>query len=746
MARGTRSAEHEGIQVQVRPTGKRHIPFFGSLLVAVVFLPVLFGISRLFYLWDQPTGVMIADGWLISGLVLAVFAIGVGLFHAKRTNFVIKHVSFTLAMVGLGGNLFTLLGFKHRVLSVPGAFLILIIWASWMLYRIDVFRAKATGESGDSWGDLVGLARSRPKNVKVTENQVTFDVEHGVGETHGDVVRGVTKLANAAGVITGRAQVVEGERGGVSHVAWSMADTFADWRNWPGPSHPGASFAYPFRTAWYEDGEDEWFSFTPTFAELSKSMVSDLVSPMGTFLGFAGITGSGKSGFLNNLVAEGLTRVDAEVVWVDAEKLRQNAGWALDMLAMAAGTPEQVNILTRGLRGLAEYRVELFGQAALDSILDPDAPLQGREWTPMLAQELRTPAVLVVCDEADTIIRTKLWEWLATRGRSLGIFLCVGGPRVSTAEVTALLRSAIGAWKTFGQGDAISGMFTLPDDVRETVDVQKLREQGLHYLTGAPGVERRRWSTLAREFRSDTRTLRQVVQAARARFEPMGFTEEEQRWLGDAWLKLRPEVLMGVRAAGPTRGNDDDDDPIPGVPEDPTRRADETPTEPVAGYNGDDPGDLEAGGKMAVRTSSSGTCVEDDELAAMDNSALDPETAAEAALVDPEVPFDTRVPDGEAPVGVRGTKPRVSEAEERRALDDVFRRFAEDPTKAEFGNKDILDALPCWMSPATMSRRLAALEGGERLMPPGLELERLEGGRLGRWRLNRTKPSPKPRG
>jgi hypothetical protein len=720
-------------QSHVRPVGKRPVPFMASFLVAFGFLPALYAISRWVYLWDQATGVMMADGWLISGFLVALVAIAIGLFQAKRTTFVIKHVATTVILLGLAANITTLVGWHNRFWDVVLFFATLILWASWMLYRIDVFRAKATGESADGWGDIIGLARSRPKNIKVTEAQVLFDVEHGPGETHQDVVRGIAQAADAAGVITGRATVTEDERGGTSHVAWSMADAFAHWRMFPGPSHPGATFAMPFRTAYYENGDDEWFSFTPNpFA----SPLTSFRAPQATFVGAAGATGMGKSGFLNNVAAEGLTRVDANVIWVDAEKLFQNAGWCLDQLALAAGSPEQARTLTHGLRGLAEYRVQVLGQAALNSVMDPSKPMMGREWSPTVARELRMGAVLIIVDEADTIIKTKAWEWLAARGRSLGFFLCVGAPRVSTAEVSALLRGSVATWKTFGMGDNYSGMFTLPDDVRETVQPERLREGGLHYLTGAPGVPRQQWSWLSREFQNDTRLLRQMVTRARATYEPIGFTEEEQRWLGKAWEELRPEVLMAIRVAGPTRS--EEDGPVAPVPEDPTRRGDETPTQSVAAPVVDDDEDEE--GKGSVKTSATGTVVDDDDPAAMDQTAIDPETAREMAGVDPSVPFDTRVPPGES-VDLPHVKPQVSEAEQAAALDAVLVAFADRADRQEFGNQDVQDVLLVEISASTLSRRLHELAEGTRLTPPGLELERV--GTRGRFRIIRTKPKPR---
>src|ERR1041384_6247346 len=100
MARGASRSDGETVSVQVRPTKKRATPFLASLLLTFLILPALFAASRGIMLWDPATGILVAHGWFVTGFVTAGIAIGVGLFHAKRTHFVIKHVAVTLVFVG----------------------------------------------------------------------------------------------------------------------------------------------------------------------------------------------------------------------------------------------------------------------------------------------------------------------------------------------------------------------------------------------------------------------------------------------------------------------------------------------------------------------------------------------------------------------------------------------------------------------------------------------------------------------
>jgi hypothetical protein len=141
--------------------------------------------------------------------------------------------------------------------------------------------------------------------------------------------------------------------------------------------------------------------------------------------------------------------------------------------------------------------------------------------------------------------------------------------------------------------------------------------------------------------------------------------------------------------------------------------------------------------------SASGTSVADDELAAVDNTSIDPEVAREAARVDLDAPIDTSVPDG-PPVAVPTVKPMPrDEAHELECIDAALTDILGDRPSAEFGNQDVQDRLTVHVSPSTLSRRLAWYEAGNRMVPPGAQIERQENIKRGRWRVYRTRPAPK---
>jgi hypothetical protein len=745
-----RRSEHEPTS-HVRPTGKRHVPFLASFMVAFLLVPALFAISRGVMLWDPATGVMVADAWLISGGLLALIAISVGLFHAKRNTLIIKHVATTIALLGLGGNLYTFLGWHHRFMNVAGVFGTAILWGSWMLYRIDVFRAKATGETTDSWGEVIGLAKSRPRKVKTTDSQVIIDVEHGPGETIKDVRRAAEELEDKTGAIVGRTTVTPNERGGGSTMALTMADPFDVWRPFPGLSHPGSGFAMPFRTAYYETGEDQWFGFVRG----RPSPYTDFVAPSATFVGLVGATGVGKSGEENNIAGEGLARRNVIVCWVDAEKLYQNAGWALDMLGMAAKNREQAKRLSRALRKLAEYRVELFGQISLDAILDPDNPdaIGGREWTDELAEETGEGACLVIMDEADTFLSKGEWDWLGKRGRSLGIFLVPSVPRASTQEVPAAFRGSIASWKTFSIGDKYSGEFTLSQEARDGgANPESLRLVGAHYFDLAPGVPTRMWPVLCRSYWSDGGMLRRMVKAAREgkvlvpngpvrtsddgrklppplvqvgtcrAFEPAVFTEEAIRWMGEDYDACTPAAVMALRGPEGHDAGDDEDDEDGGiaVPDD----MEATQRVPAAGRAGED--DMDDDDR--IERNAEGSDPDEGPNVGTVATLAHPEFADEARGLDPHEPGEPIVPPGEH-FSLPDDKPEPpSEEQEVADIHAALVSILNDGLET-FTPADVQARMKYAMRPYTMTRRLSAIcDGDERLTPPGMRVERLRAG------------------
>lgn len=787
--------EREEYRGHLRPTEKRAVPFLGALLVAFVVMPGLFFISRLVFLWDQTTGIMVANAWFLAGAGLALAAVGVGLFHARRTNFLIKHVALTLLLVGFAGNFYTLGGFHHRLWNVMAVFGTAMLWGSWMLYRIDAFRAKAKGESETGWGELIGLARSRPRKIRTTDTHMFVDVEHGPGETGADVAGAAKRLESAVGAIAGGTVVTPGDRADTSHLSFEMADAFADWRSFPGLSHPGQTFALPFRTAYYATGVDEWFSFAATSGR--RSPLTDFVSEADTFVGAAGLTGMGKSGFLNNAAAEGLSRLDCIVCWLDKEKFLQNAGWAADMLGMGGngedsdGTPSNAKDFTRALRELARYRVGVFGQLALDAAVNPDSAGEdmGRSWTPELARETGEAAVLVIVDEADTAIHTEHWRWLSARARSLGIFLLPASPRVSTAEVPAIVRGSIGAWKTFGVGDNYSQGFTLSQATEDAgADPTKFREPGLHYLDRAPGVDPRMYPVKAREFRSHTKTLRRMVLQARRSFNPAVFSQGAVEAMGDYYWRCHPRVVLKLETAESLRAKFDAGVPLEseyvppgafdleqtmpmseveayvrlvasgelgGTPEQvaqarrilaanqPKPAAPAAPQAPPASRPREDHDEQD---EDEMGSSATGTDVDEDRVATIDHRAAgisDDELEREVREADPREPINTSHEgesvrlDAEDP-----DKPRWNPEQTEAEFDRTLAEFAS-AGKMTFTNQEVMEAMRCEFNAVTCSRRLHGLAETERIVPPGLKVERTD--RTGTWLIVRSSPSPRPR-
>lgn len=774
---------------QTRPVGKRHVPFAALILVAFVVVPVLETISWLVLLWDRPTGILAAWMWMVTGSLTSVIAVAVGI-HRRRATFTVWHVAVTSFLWGSASMLTTLAGWS-KVWGVIHFFGSMTVVLSWSLYRIDVFRAAATGQSNDGWGSFIGLARSRPKKVNFTDTHAEIVVEHGPGETGRDVASAAAKIESAIGAVPGGSTAVPGERADTTKLSFEMADAFANWRNWPGLSHPGLSFVYPHRTAYYATGVDQWFSFAATTGYVSP-VVPDFVSEMDTFIGAAGMTGSGKSGFLNNEAAESLSRCDAIVCWADREKFLQNVGWCASMLGMAADETNTKQFV-RALRELARYRVALFGQAALDAIDDDGAVADmGRKWSPELARETGEAAVLAIIDEADTIIQSTLWEWMAKRARSLGIFLLPATPRASTAEVPAIFRASIGCWKTFAVGDNYSQGFTLSQETEDAgADPTKFREPGMHYLDRAPGVDRRMYPVKSREYRSHTKILRSAVQAARAEMPngPATFSRGAIEAMGDAYWECHPRVVLKLEPVEslkdkygltpppevdhvPPEANFDAEQTMPlgqiqalmiavstgaiqstdqerfqarqilaanGLMPDGTPMAAETaPAQAppaVRPRRDDDEGEDDE--MMATAT---GTDVESGEVATVDLRAAglaDDALLREMASVDPREPIRYRQGEGIALDAEDPERPRLSPEATTAELDRVIAGFAEN-RKMAFTNQEVMQGMRCEFSATTCTRRLQGLADDERIVPPGLKIER--GDRSGTWLIIRVRP------
>jgi len=704
----------------------RSQPFLSVLLMAVFGAPALVIVLR-FFIFFSP-GLIGLIVWLVLflfGVLGPLTAMGVGYKVTKRIPFVVWHVAGTVEMFAVAVSIGVGLGW-HRtgphwwdripdVLLVPAPAVVvyllcaLLIALSWMLYRIDAFRA-ATGADGADSGKLAELvgwpkgATIRTGSIKSDEFAVTAIVDHpGVPISR---IQGTVPALEEHGFVRGRSSVVGEPKGGSSTMRFVHSDPMKTWRTWPGPSHPGGPFAAPFRTGYYSTGEPQWYGFAKTPDDFRSDVVPWFVAPNDAGFGRQGATRSGKSGDIAQEICEAMTRRDAVVMLVNLAKFLQDSGWALDLAELAADTPPRARNLFAGLRRLGEYRQRVMGNPRYEG--------RHRTWSSETYDELGFAAILLEVDEGDLVLSGADVTWLSTKGLSLGIFLSVAISRAATDGMASTLRSAIVQWKAFGCGQDYDAGFVLTDDTMAAgadPHVFGIEFPGAHYADRLQGVDHRMYPIDARSFKTE-RTfsdLRRAVEAARATFPVPHLTAGEIEAFGRAgYESCRPQaILLGER---PKDENMTDSDRRP-APDD---EGDDMPDlDELADEDRIDSGDPELDEAWETPT---------------DVSDLTEEFGADR--IDPSIPWASRSDAGD--MEYPQPKPVLSGPETLREFDAALIRMWRRGVK-EFGNEDVMNEMRCAMLPSRCSERFTALCDEEVLdvnPPGGLVIERLGRGRF----------------
>lgn len=712
-----------------REPDDRAQPFLSVLLTALVVVPAFCLLLRTFIAIGGD-GIKWLVVWLtlfLFGAVLPMVAIGVGYKVTKRIAFVVWHVAITAHLFADAVSLSVLPGWYHvsagkhwwddfgagvaNVFSVPLWMIVvytigsLCLAGSWLLYRIDAFRA-ATGTDDKDTGklaDLVGWPKGatvRAGSIESDEFAVTAIVDHpGVPIAK---LQGTVPAIEEHGFVRGRSSVIGEPKGGSSRVRFVHSDPLKTWRTWPGPSHPGDTFAAPFRTAYYSTGEVQWYGFAKTPDEFRSPVAPSFVMPNDAHILRQGATRSGKSGDIAGEICEALTRRDAVVMLVNLAKLRQDSGWALDFAELAADTKARARNLFAGLRRLGEYRSDVMGDLRYEG--------RHRTWTEETYDELGFPAVLIEVDEGDLVLSGTDVTWLSTKGLSLGIYLSASISRAATDGMASTLRSAIVQAKAFGCGQDYDAGFVLTDETMAAgADPHTFGTEfpGAHYADRLLGVDHRLYPVDARSFKTE-RTfsdLRQAVTAARANFPTPHLTQGEIEAFGRAEYEscLPQTILLGPRPK------------------------DENMTE------SDQPGsspDSEGDDDMLSTHLDSGD-PELDEAWEMSTDVSD--VTRECGPIDPRTPIPTS--DTSSDIEYPQAKPMVGPAETLAEFDAALIRMADRGVR-EFTNADVMEEMKVAMRPSRCSERFRALCEDETLNPPGLVIERLP--TRGRYLLVRT--------
>lgn len=701
---------------------KRSRKFRAVLIAALVVVPAFVLLLRVLIAIGGP-GILWLTVWLVLflfGMALPAAAVGIGYKVAKRVEFVIWHVAITAHLFADAVSLMLLPGWtrvspaRHwwdgfwtglqNVFSVPLWMVVVYLIGgsalagTWLIYRIDAFRAATSGEEKDGSG-LAALvkwpkgAKIRPGSIEADEFAITAEVDHD-GIPLAQIRSSAEAIEENPAFIRGRASVVGGEMGGRSTIRLVHTDPHSIWRPWPGLTHPGGFYHEPISTSYYSTGEKQWYSFVKTPKGYRSKLAPNFASPNGTFKGSQGMTSSGKSGDAAIELAEVFSRSDVQVVYIDTAKLLQNAGWCLEFCSLAAANRRDSGLLFAALRRLGEARTRILGEAGIRDFGHEAIEKTGLSW------------IHIFADEFDVAKQGADMTWLATKGRSLGMRFSFTLPRAHGGALDTDIRGAVGMWCQFGINQDYDKGFALSD---ETIAAGANPEQfgtsvpGAHYLDGAPGVDKRLYALDCRSYMTheDYGDLRAAVIAARATFTPMTWLPAELEALGPVAEALKPE---NVRAGH--IGQDDAQVPAAGP-------------KPAA-Y---DPAHQE-GSDMETTTD-------------LDDLKLDPATRAmlddlpDTDVSDLEAEFgnlDPRQPGPDVPTGedfeLPSVKPKADRAatiaEFEAALIRMSRRGVQ-----QFSNADLRDEMRVAMNPPAMSERFTALQNDATLNPPGLTVERL---------------------
>jgi hypothetical protein len=703
---------------------KRSRRFRAVLLVSCVVVPLTCIFFRLFVLAEP--GLMWPAVYLtllLFGLVLPAATVGVGFKVSKRVPFVVWHVALTTHLFGIVVSLSVLPGWDNAQPSkrlVPDflerfwlgfldlvtfpAWMVLVYYVgaicialSWLVYRIDAFRAATgdTGRDGSGLADLIGWpkgAKVRPGSIESDDFATTAIIDHeGVPLAK---IQNTVPAIEEHGFVRGRSSVIGEPLGGSSRVRFVHSDPLKTWRIWPGPSHPGDTFAAPFRTAYYSTGEVQWYGFAKTPDDYRSSLVPGFVAPNDAHMGRQGATRSGKSGDIAQEICEAMTRRDAVVFLVNLAKLRQDSGWALDFAELVSDTKSRSRNMMAGLRRLGEYRSDVMGDLRYEG--------RHRTWTQETYEELGFPAILVEVDEGDLVLSGADVTWLSTKGLSLGIYLSVAISRAATDGMASTLRSAIIQWKAFGAGQDYDSGFVLTDDtIAAGADPHKFGTEfpGAHYADRLQGVDHRLYPVDARSFKTE-RTfsdLRKAVEAARATFPVPHLTEEEIEAFGrDEYESCLPQtVLLG------TRSQEDGDN----------MTASDTPTRSLTSEGEDD--------MLGLGENLDSGDPELDEAWSM------PTDTSEVTREFGPIDHRTQLPTPAAPSTIEypQAKPMAGPQETVAEFDAALIRMADRGVR-EFDPSDVMEEMTVAMRPSRCSERFRALCDDATLNPPGLIIER----------------------
>ncbi|WP_246267110.1 winged helix-turn-helix domain-containing protein [Nonomuraea typhae] len=255
-----------------------------------------------------------------------------------------------------------------------------------------------------AWPDIAqaaGLAGSRVQSAIVDLWGYRFRLGLGLGQTVEDAITAIPRLESALGSMRGgvRVQPVASKKANRADVRVIETDPHADAITYPGPSI--TSITQPVKLGVFEDGSPARVLFLRRHAL------------------FGGLSGGGKSGGLNVLLAE-LTACPDVIIWaVDLKRGMELQPWAscIDRLAT---TPQEAEALLRDAVTIFDGRADDLTRHGL------------RVWEPTPER----PALVIIIDEYAELAEEapkalKYADSLVRRGRASAVNLILATQRPS---------------------------------------------------------------------------------------------------------------------------------------------------------------------------------------------------------------------------------------------------------------------------------------------------------------------------
>lgn len=455
------------------------VPWLWPWALSVALLPLAAG---LWALWGRDPD---AAPWGAVAIALGTAGLSLLAWRAGRARGAIVRAHAAASVAFAGGWLLvaTLSSPWQRPVIDVWVVLALVGGVSWNVRR----GLRGQGDEHDTgWSALaekVKLPGSRILSPVRDGHQVRATIEADRGaQTTADITAARERIASGLGVPAAGVRIApDPDSAARAQLTVVTRDVLRTPTPWAGPSAAGGTIAAPVVLGIRETGEPLQL-WLPGDHRAGRAATHVLIT---------GMTGAGKSAAARLLLAEVLTRTDAEVWLIDTVKARQFVRPFTSRVAELATDTDRARVLIGKLPSLIADRADQLGERGHD------------QWQPGCG----LPFLVVHVEEAASVVATsRPFALAAQTGRSAGVALVVSLQRAVHTNLPTDVRQQMGAALAFGcrPGDErFSGLSADILAAGASPQAWGASRPGYCYAE-VPGVDPVLWPSPARTFVSDS--------------------------------------------------------------------------------------------------------------------------------------------------------------------------------------------------------------------------------------------------